>query len=76
MWNQYTVRDIMTPIEKGVVVRSHEKMLDVLRKMEESDTRRVLVADDGKLEGIITTSDLIRWLIRARSLQDWQNLRR
>ncbi|WP_161634965.1 CBS domain-containing protein [Leptolyngbya sp. Heron Island J] len=66
----------MTPIEKGVVVRSHEKMLDVLRKMEESDTRRVLVADDGKLEGIITTSDLIRWLIRARSLQDWQNLRR
>ncbi len=75
-WIQYTVRDIMTPVEKGVVVRSQEKMPDVLRKMEESDTRRVLVADDGKLEGIITSSDLMRWLLRARSLEGWHNLRR
>lgn len=75
-WIRYTVRDIMTPIEKGVVVRSQAKMPDVLNKMEESDTRRVLVVEDGQLEGIITASDLMRWLLRARSLKDWQNLRK
>ncbi len=71
-WIRHTVRDIMTPIEKGVMVRSHEKMIDVLDKMEASKTRRVLVADNGNLEGIITSSDLMHGLLRARSLQNFR----
>ena len=74
-WVQHTVRDIMTPSEKGIVVRPQESMLTVLETMGESGIQRVLVADDGKLTGIITASDIMHWLRRARSLESWRNLR-
>jgi CBS domain-containing protein len=69
-WNDYTVREIMTPVEKGIVVRPEDKLSDVLEKMEELGENRVLVADNGKLEGIITASDILDWMRRSRALED------
>jgi CBS domain-containing protein len=69
-WNDYTVREIMTPVEKGIVVRPEDKLSDVLEKMEELGEKRVLVADNGKLEGIITASDILDWMRRSRALED------
>ena len=71
-WHERTVRDSMLPLEEGVVVRPQEKLSEVLQKMEYSGLRRVLVVQEGKIEGIITASDITRWLQRARDLEDWR----
>jgi predicted transcriptional regulator len=40
----------------------------VLGKLQDSQANRVLVAQDGEVVGIITPSDLTRWLRRWRTL--------
>lgn len=68
-WNYRTVAATMTPVERGVLVRPEEKMTQVLRKMEESGVRRVLVTRNGSLEGIITANDIASWLRRRQELE-------
>lgn len=71
-WHERTVQDTMIPLAEGVVVCPQEKLSDVLQKMEDSGLRRVLVVQEGKLKGIITASDITRWLRRGRDLEDWR----
>jgi CBS domain-containing protein len=52
-----------------VVGYSDARMDDVLGKLEDSQAGRVLVVDDGEVAGIITPSDLTRWLRRWRALE-------
>jgi predicted transcriptional regulator len=40
----------------------------VLGKLEDGEAGRVLVVQDGEVVGIITPSDLTRWLRRWRAL--------
>jgi CBS domain-containing protein len=68
-WGSRTVRTTMTAAGEAIVVRPEERMTVVLDKLQESDARRVLVARDGQLHGIITRSDLTRWLDRHRMLE-------
>jgi len=65
-WARRTVRETMTPIEPGLAARPEENMSVVLRKMEESGSRRILVISGGQLLGIIAASDLAGWLQRRR----------
>ncbi len=67
-WERRTVGDTMIPVEQGVLVRPEENMTQVLQKMAESGARRVLVARNGKLEGIATANDVANWLRRRRDL--------
>jgi predicted transcriptional regulator len=41
----------------------------VLGKLEDGEAGRVLVAQDGEVVGIITSTDLTRWLRRWRTLE-------
>jgi CBS domain-containing protein len=43
-------------------------MPQVLQKMTESGARRVLVARNNRLEGMITANDVANWLRRRRDL--------
>jgi len=43
-------------------------MDQVMAKLEDGEAGRVLVAEDGEVVGIITPSDLTRWLRRWRTL--------
>ncbi len=43
-------------------------MDQVMAKLEDGGTGRVLAAEDGEVVGIITSSDLTRWLHRWRIL--------
>jgi predicted transcriptional regulator len=43
-------------------------MDQVMAKLEDGDAGRVLAAQDGEVVGIITPSDLTRWLRRWRAL--------
>jgi predicted transcriptional regulator len=41
----------------------------VLAKLQDGEANRVLVVQDDEVVGIITPSDLTRWLRRSRTLQ-------
>jgi len=67
-WPTRRVRDHMVPLGDQVVVTPDARMDGVLGKLQDGDTGRVLVAQDGEVVGIITPSDLTRWLRRWRTL--------
>jgi Zn-dependent protease/predicted transcriptional regulator len=68
-WTRRAVRDAMVPAEEGVVVHPQEEMSDVLEKLSASKARRVLVSEGGELVGIITQSDIARWMERVRLME-------
>jgi len=59
----------MVPLDDQVVVAPEARMDDVLGKLQDGEAGRVLVAQDGEVVGIITPSDLTRWLRRWRTLE-------
>ncbi len=63
-WKGKVVADLMTPLKEVVVVDPEARMIDVLREMQKSEARRILVARDWQLVGIISSTDLARWLDR------------
>ncbi|HKJ93944.1 MAG TPA: site-2 protease family protein [Longimicrobiales bacterium] len=67
-WSRYSVRDVMRPLDDQIAVASTDPLTDVLEKINDTDTRRVLVIDDGQLVGIITGADIAGWLKRAKEL--------
>jgi Zn-dependent protease/CBS domain-containing protein len=68
-WPIRRVRDHMVPLGDQVVVAPDAPMDQVMAKLEDGEAGRVLVADDGEVVGIITASDLARWLRRWRTLE-------
>jgi CBS domain-containing protein len=67
-WPTRRVRDHMVALGDQVVVAPHARMDGVLGKLEDSEVGRVLVAREGEVVGIITPTDLTRWLRRWRTL--------
>ncbi|HHP7244491.1 MAG TPA: site-2 protease family protein [Elainellaceae cyanobacterium] len=64
-WSQRTVKDIMIPAEH-ITVRPEQDMEAVMEKMQDSQSRRMLVLKDGNLEGILSVTDIANWLQRRR----------
>ncbi len=64
-WAHKRVSDIMSPVEETVIVGPDTPMSSVLSMMREGGSSRVLVATNGRLLGIISTSDITRWLDRV-----------
>ena len=67
-WPTRRVREHMVPLGDQVVVAPDARMDAVLAKLEDSEAGRVLVVQAGEVVGIITPSDLTRWLRRWRTL--------
>src|SRR5919198_2995446 len=68
-WPTRQVRDHMVPLGDQVVVAPDARMDGVLGKLQDGEAGRVLVAQDDEVVGIITPSDLTRWLRRWRTLE-------
>jgi Zn-dependent protease/CBS domain-containing protein len=66
-WPTRRVRDHMVPLGDQVVVAPDARMDGVLGKLEDGEAGRVLVVQDGEVVGIITPTDLTRWLRRWRA---------
>lgn len=64
-WKIRRVADVMTPLVETLIVAPGSPMNDVLERMSENETRRVIVAQDWELRGIITGGDIANWLERA-----------
>jgi len=67
-WPARRVREAMVPLGDQVVVAPDARMDGVVGKLQDGQANRVLVAQDGEVVGIITPSDLARWLRRWRTL--------
>ena len=67
-WPTHRVRDHMVPLGDQVVVAPDARMDGVVGKLQDGEAGRVLVVHDGEVVGIITPSDLTRWLRRWRTL--------
>jgi CBS domain-containing protein len=67
-WPSRRVRDHMVPLGDQVLVAPDARMEAVLGKLQDGEAGRVLVVQDGEVVGIITPSDLTRWLRRWRAL--------
>ena len=67
-WSTSRVRDHMVPLGDQVVVSPDARMDQVMAKLEDGEAGRVLVVEAGEVVGIITASDLSRWLRRWRAL--------
>jgi Zn-dependent protease/predicted transcriptional regulator len=69
-WSRRTVRASMDDLNDQVTVPPDMRMDQVLAKLQDGETNRVLVVDDGDVIGIITPTDVARWLQRWRILQE------
>jgi CBS domain-containing protein len=45
-------------------------MMQILEEMREKETRRVLVAREWELRGIISASDIARWMERVTLVEE------
>jgi len=64
-WDEFVVGGIMSPLVDTILVAPETPMPQVLERMRETNTRRVLVAREWELMGIISASDVARWLDRV-----------
>jgi Zn-dependent protease/CBS domain-containing protein len=67
-WPTRRVRAHMVPLGDQVVVAPEARMDGVVDKLQDGEANRVLVVQDGEVVGIITPSDLTRWLRRWQTL--------
>jgi Zn-dependent protease/CBS domain-containing protein len=68
-WPDRRVQEAMVPLRDQVVVAPDARMDGVVGKLQDGEAGRVLVVQDGEVVGIITPSDLTRWLRRWRTLE-------
>jgi len=69
-WPSRRTRGIMIPVDQGLLVDPDESMLVILDRMRTGDHRRILVARNGELLGIISSTDVARWLDRVSLMED------
>lgn len=67
-WETTEVDDIMEPLSEACTVSRSDRMSDVVPKLTDGETRRVLVTDGGSIVGMITPRDLASWVERSRRL--------
>jgi len=68
-WKSKSVHDVMSTLEETVIIGPETPMTTVLERMREADTRRVLVAREWELMGIISATDVTRWLDRVSLME-------
>lgn len=68
-WEELRVSDVMMPAA-GLTVEPTATLTEVLSVMTRSGTNRVLVSQSGLLLGLISASDVSRWVFRAQVLAE------
>ena len=67
-WPTRTVGEVMIRAEDGITVSADTPLTEAIPNLAEATGGRLLVTRDGQLEGIITRSDLARWMERVELL--------
>lgn len=61
-WVTRTVRDCMSPIDEALVVQRDTPLDEALPELSQTDLRRALVCEDGRLLGLVSITDASRVL--------------
>ncbi|MDP2306826.1 MAG: site-2 protease family protein [Pseudomonadota bacterium] len=61
-WPVRTVESVARPPSPSAVIDPDANGAEALRRMQEADATTLLVASDGRLEGVVTLDDLVRIL--------------
>jgi Zn-dependent protease/CBS domain-containing protein len=69
-WPSHSTRKVMTPVEEGLLVGPDESMISILDRMRSGEHRRILVVRNGELLGIISATDVARWLDRVSLMEE------
>jgi Zn-dependent protease/CBS domain-containing protein len=67
-WDTRRVREVMDAVDEHLTVPRDARMDRVLAKLQDGERKRVLVMSNGEVVGIITPSDIARWLDRRKAL--------
>ena len=65
-WDATQVKEIMTPVDKLKAARPDQEALSILEQMIENDINQMPVVREGRVMGLITRDNLLRFL-RTRS---------
>jgi Zn-dependent protease/CBS domain-containing protein len=69
-WPARVAADVMTPLADCAVVSPRTSVEDALQDMNQPAARgRALVVDEGRLVGIVSASDVARWIHRVQALE-------
>jgi CBS domain-containing protein len=69
-WPFRKVEDIMSSRDETLMVEPDESMMAILERMRHGDHRRALVTRDHELIGIISATDVARWLDRVSLMEE------
>jgi Zn-dependent protease/CBS domain-containing protein len=69
-WSRHTVRELAGRCDAGNTVASSDDATAALAKMHRGSQSRLMVVDDGKLVGIISLKDLLRFLSLKLDLEE------
>lgn len=61
-WDVTTVREIMTPASRLIVVSPEEDSAEALNQLAQNDIRQLPVVNGGKLVGMLRRRDVVKWL--------------
>lgn len=67
-WGQTPVGHAMIPVERLHIVSSRQSLNEVLPLMVERDVNQLPVVEDGRLVGVLSREDIVRFLEIRRSL--------
>ncbi len=61
-WPQTSIRQIMTPEKKLITTQPDENASRAFTKLSQSDLRQLPVLEEGSLVGMLSRSDIVKWL--------------
>ena len=61
-WGQRRVRDCMVPVDDALVVAEDAELTDVVPQLAQTEPRRALVCEEGRLVGLMSITDAARVL--------------
>jgi predicted transcriptional regulator len=65
-WRTKTIGDITEPVEDEIKVNKDDNAWDALVKLANEDTHRLLVMEDGMLDGTVTQENILR-IVRTKT---------
>ncbi len=73
-WHDTPVGAVMQPCDRDNTVGPNMEAIDALSRMQRSGISRLLVADHGRLAGIVTLKDMLRFLAFKLELEEGQKV--
>ncbi len=69
-WDTTIINEVMTPVSRLKTTTPEQPVADVLEQMEDYDVKQIPVMAEGKLVGIVSRYDLLRFLRTRAKLEE------